>query len=65
MSIRFIDQGVCVHSKKENIRTLNEDGSKNNNATMIISVFLGVAETELETLKMRTFYGLPILILDK
>ncbi|MGZ2368835.1 recombinase family protein [Ancylomarina sp. YFZ004] len=54
----FIDQGVCVHSKKENIRTLNEDGSKNNNATMIISVFLGVAETELETMKMRVKSGL-------
>ncbi len=54
----LISEGICIHSKHENISTLNPDGSKNHNATLFISIFSAIAESEVETLRTRVKSGL-------
>ena len=54
----LIAEGICIHSKHENIMTLNPDGTKNNQATLFISIFSAIAESEVETLRARVKSGL-------
>ena len=50
----FTDKGICVFALKDNIQTLNADGSINNNSQLIISMFATMVEQEVKTLKQRT-----------
>jgi len=50
----FADKGICIYSKKENLYTLNEDGSDNKSSMFTIGIISMVAEQEVATLKERT-----------
>ena len=54
----FTSVGVCVVSEKEGVKTLNEDGSVNPIAKLIISVLGSIAEFELQRIKERTREGI-------
>jgi len=54
----FTSMGVCVISEKEGIKTLNDDGSVNPIAKLIISVLGSIAEFELQRIKERTREGI-------
>jgi len=54
----FTSLGVCVISEKEGVKTLNEDGSVNPIAKLIISVLGSIAEFELQRIKERTREGI-------
>jgi DNA invertase Pin-like site-specific DNA recombinase len=54
----FTSKGVCVISEKEGIKTLNNDGSINPIAKLIISVLGSIAEFELSRIKERTQEGI-------
>jgi DNA invertase Pin-like site-specific DNA recombinase len=54
----FIDQGICIHTKSENIRTLNPDGTKNPDAMFRVGMFASIAEMEVETMRTRIKSGL-------
>lgn len=50
--------GICLISLKDNIKTLNEDGSKNSNADLLLNILAGVNKFEVETLQFRVKSGL-------
>lgn len=54
----FTSLGVCVISEKEGVKTLNDDGSVNPIAKLIISVLGSIAEFELQRIKERTREGI-------
>jgi len=54
----FTSMGVCVISEKEGIKTLNDDGSVNPIAKLLISVLGSIAEFELQRIKERTREGI-------
>ncbi len=50
----FADKGICIFSKKEGLRTLNEDGSENQLGMFAIGITSMIAEQEVSTFKART-----------
>ncbi|MRT91654.1 recombinase family protein [Ancylomarina sp. 16SWW S1-10-2] len=54
----FTDKGICIHSLKETLQTLDEKGNTTPGAAMLIAIYSGVAQTELETLQYRIKSGL-------
>jgi DNA invertase Pin-like site-specific DNA recombinase len=54
----FTSMGVCVISEKEGVKTLNDDGSVNPIAKLLISVLGSIAEFELQRIKERTREGI-------
>ena len=49
----FADKGICIYAKKENLQTLNEDGSDNKSSMFTIGVISMMAEQEVATFKER------------
>ncbi len=49
----FAEKGISIYSKKENLQTLNEDGSKNQTSMFTIAVISMMAEQEVATFKER------------
>lgn len=54
----LMDEGVCIHTKSENIRTLNPDGTKNNDALFRVGIFGSISQMEIETMRVRVKSGL-------
>lgn len=50
----FADKGICIYSKKEGLRTLNEDGTENQLGMFAIGITSMIAEQEVSTFKART-----------
>tara|TARA_R110002050_G_scaffold298159_1_gene460817 strand:- start:333 stop:1745 length:1413 start_codon:yes stop_codon:yes gene_type:complete len=50
-------KGICIHIQKENLTTLNEDGSENSNAQMLISIISSMAQQESSSLSYRIKSG--------
>jgi site-specific DNA recombinase len=50
--------GIWVYSKKDNIKTLNDDGSPNHTSQFTLNILSGIAEYERETIKYRSTQGL-------
>tara|TARA_R110002049_G_scaffold138151_2_gene298160 strand:+ start:104 stop:1507 length:1404 start_codon:yes stop_codon:yes gene_type:complete len=50
-------KGICIHVQKENLITLNEDGSENSNAQMLISIISSMAQQESQSLSYRIKSG--------
>ena len=57
-------KGICIHTQKESIRTLNEDGSENSNASMLISIISSMAQEESKSLSYRIKSGRRNAILN-
>lgn len=53
----FAQKGISIYALKENLMTLEEDGSWNNTAKLVFGVFASIAQTELETLRDRSLSG--------
>ena len=53
----FTNKGICIYSYKENLHTLNRDGTKNDQANLVIAITATIAEQEAITLKARTLSG--------
>ena len=49
--------GVCICLQKENLNTLNDDGSENQNAALILNIMAGIAKNELHTIRYRVMQG--------
>jgi site-specific DNA recombinase len=49
---------IWVFSKKDNIKTLNDDGSPNHTSQFTLNILSGIAEYERETIKYRSAQGL-------
>lgn len=54
----FTNRGVCVVSEKEGLRTLNEDGTKNIMAALLIGILSTLAEFELTQIRERQMEGI-------
>ncbi|MDG1271000.1 MAG: recombinase family protein [Flavobacteriaceae bacterium] len=54
----FTNHGVCIESKKEGFRTLDENGKKNATAMMVISIMATLSEWELNMIKERRLEGI-------
>lgn len=50
----FADKGICIYTKKENLYTLNEDGSDNKSSMLLIGFTSIIAEQEVATFKERS-----------
>ena len=53
----FAQKGISIYALKENLMTLKDDGSWDNNAKLALSLFASMAQTELETLRDRSLSG--------
>ena len=53
----FAQKGISIYALKENLMTLEDDGSWNNTAKLVLGLFASMAQTELETLKDRSLSG--------
>lgn len=53
----FTEKGICVFTIKENLFTLNEDGSKNQVAQMVIGLLASMAQAEADNIKARMMDG--------
>ena len=53
----FAQKGISIYALKENLKTLKDDGSWDNNAKLALSLFASMAQTELETLRDRSLSG--------
>lgn len=53
----FAQKGISIYALKENLKTLKDDGSWDNNAKLVLSLFASMAQTELETLRDRSLSG--------
>ena len=53
----FTEKGICVFTIKENLCTLNEDGSKNQVAQMVIGLLASMAQAEADNIKARMMDG--------
>ena len=56
----FTKSNVCVISLKENMRTLNDDGTTNSVAMMILSILGTLAQFELDQIRERQREGIAI-----
>jgi len=54
----FTANGICLHSTKEGIKTLDENGTENLISKMIIGVLSTLAEFERQRIKERTREGI-------
>ena len=50
----FTKKGICVYAKKENLRTLDDNGEEDKNTKFIIGIIAMIAEQEVATLKVRS-----------
>ena len=50
----FTKKGICVYAKKENLRTLDDNGEEDRNTKFIIGIIAMIAEQEVATLKSRS-----------
>lgn len=50
----FADNGICVFSKKENLRTLDSDGREDKSTMLIVGIISMIAEQEVSTFKERS-----------
>ena len=57
-------KGICIHTQKESIRTLNDDGTENGNASMLISIISSLAQEESKSLSYRIKSGRTNAILN-
>lgn len=55
---------VWVYSKKENLWSLNQDGTRNPNGDLLLNILNGVSSFERETIKSRSLSGLRKSISD-
>ena len=53
----FAQKGISIYALKENLMTLEEDGSWNSTAKLVLGLFASMAQTELETLRDRSLSG--------
>ena len=53
----FAQKGISIYALKENLMTLEDDGSWNNTAKLVLGLFASMAQTELETLRDRSLSG--------
>ena len=53
----FTEKGICVFTIKENLCTLNDDGSKNQVAQMVIGLLASMAQAEADNIKARMMDG--------
>jgi len=53
----FAQKGISIYALKENLMTLEDDGSWNNTAKLVLGLFASMAQSELETLKDRSLSG--------
>ena len=53
----FAQKGISIYALKENLITLEEDGSWNSTAKLVLGLFASMAQTELETLRDRSLSG--------
>ena len=56
----FADDGICIYTKSEGIKTLNSDGTRNSEAFFRVGIFGSIAEMEIQTLRTRVKSGLKI-----
>ena len=54
----FTERGINVYLMKERIFTLNEDGTKNSNTELVLTMMSGIATVERETTLARSRRGL-------
>lgn len=53
----FAQKGISIYALKENLMTLEDDGSWNSTAKLVLGLFASMAQTELETLRDRSLSG--------
>ena len=53
----FAQKGISIYALKERLMTLEDDGSWNSTAKLVLGLFASMAQTELETLKDRVMSG--------
>lgn len=53
----FAQKGISIYALKENLMTLENDGSWNSTAKLVLGLFASMAQTELETLRDRSLSG--------
>lgn len=53
----FAQKGISIYALKEKLMTLEDDGSWNSTAKLVLGLFASMAQTELETLKDRVMSG--------
>ena len=53
----FAEKGISIYSLKEGLHTLNDDGSWDNTAKLVLGLFSSMAQTELETIRDRMMSG--------
>lgn len=53
----FAQKGISIYALKENLMTLEDDGSWNSTAKLVLGLFASMAQTELETLRERSLSG--------
>lgn len=53
----FVEKGISVYSLKENLHTLNDDGSWDTMAKLALGLFSSMAQSELETIRERLMSG--------
>ena len=56
----FTSKGVCLISEKENIKTLNDDGSENLIASMIVGIMSTLSEWDYNKIRQNTREGIAI-----
>lgn len=54
----FTERGINVYLMKERLFTLNEDGTKNSNTELVLTMMAGIASVERETTLARSRRGL-------
>ena len=53
----FAQKGISIYALKERLMTLEDDGSWNSTAKLVLGLFASMAQSELETLKDRVMSG--------
>ena len=53
----FAEKGISIYSLKESLHTLNDDGTWDNTAKLVLGLFSSMAQTELETIRDRMMSG--------
>ena len=55
---------IWVFSKKDNIKTLNDDGTPNHSSKLVLDILSSISEYERETIKFRSSQGLTQSVLN-
>ena len=53
----FYQKGISIYSLKENLSTLQDDGNWNPLALMSLTIYAGMAQSELDTIRERSLSG--------